>query len=81
MMDEKVPNHISPIFHDLFIEKYLPRAGLNMVGHSLYPCDDYKVSRARYAWALRVLARMLPGQTLGDMHVFVLQPVITEKPM
>jgi 2-polyprenyl-3-methyl-5-hydroxy-6-metoxy-1,4-benzoquinol methylase len=81
VMDEKVPNHISPIFYDLFIGKYLPRAGLNMVGHFLYPCDDYKVSRACYAWALRILAFMLPGHTLGDVHIFVLRPVIKETRM
>jgi 2-polyprenyl-3-methyl-5-hydroxy-6-metoxy-1,4-benzoquinol methylase len=78
VMDEKVPNHISPIFYDLFIGKYLPRVGLDMVRHFLYPCDEYKVSRAYYAWALRILAHMLPGHTLGDVHIFVLRPVIKE---
>lgn len=78
MMDERVPNHISPIFSDLFIREYLPRAGLTMVGHHLYPSNDYRVTRQRYAWALRIVARMLPGHTLGDVHVFLLQPVMEE---
>ncbi len=74
MMDEKVPNHISPIFYDLFIRDYLPRTGLKLMEHQLYPPNGYKVSRAHYAWAFRILARMLPGHTLlGDIHIFVLQ--------
>ena len=81
MMDEAVPNHISPIFHDLFVRAYLPRTGLSMVAHLLYPRDGYIVTRARYAWVLRTLARVLPGHALGDMHVFVLQPVIKETSM
>ena len=67
MMDEKVPNHISPIFYDLFIRTYLPRAGLYPVGHFLYPPDNYRVSRSQYASVLRILARVLPGHTLGDI--------------
>ena len=79
-MDEKVPNHISPIFYDLFIRTYLHRSGLNVVAHLLYPPDGYIVTRAHYANVLRILARVLPGHTLGDIHVFVLQPVIKEQP-
>jgi 2-polyprenyl-3-methyl-5-hydroxy-6-metoxy-1,4-benzoquinol methylase len=73
MMDEKVPNHISPIFHDLFTRQYLPRAGLKLLEHHFYPTKGYKVSRAYYAWVFRLLAMLLPGNTLlGDVHVFVL---------
>lgn len=78
MMDRRVPNHITPIFYDLFVRQYLPRAGLTLVEHHVYPENGYKVSRARYAWALRGLARILPGHTLGDIHVFVLQPIHKE---
>jgi SAM-dependent methyltransferase len=73
MMDEKVPTHITPIFFDLFARVYLPRAGLAVAEHTLYPRDGYRVTRTRYAWALRILARMLPGHTLGDVHVCVLR--------
>jgi SAM-dependent methyltransferase len=79
MMDERVPTHITPIFFDLFTRMYLPRAGLRMEEHALYPSDGYRVTRARYAWALRVLARILPGHTLGDVHVCVLRPTSTEE--
>jgi SAM-dependent methyltransferase len=75
MMDEKVPNHISPIFYDLFIRQYLPRAGLKLVEHHFFPEKGYKVSRPCYSWALRLFALLIPGDTLfGDIHVFVLKP-------
>lgn len=76
MMDEKVPNHISPIFYDLFIRQYLPRAGLKLVEHHFFPTNGYKVSRTYYSWVLRLLGRLLPGKTLfGDIHVFVLKAI------
>ena len=76
MMDEKVPNHISPIFYDLFIRQYLPRGGLKLVEHHFFPEKGYKVSHPYYSWALCLLARLLPGNTLfGDIHVFVLKPM------
>ena len=78
MMDEKVPTHITPVFFDLFSRVYVPRAGLWMAEHALYPGDGYRVTRGRYAWGLRILARMLPGDTLGDVHVCVLRPTLKE---
>jgi len=76
MMDEKVPNHISPIFYDLFIRQYLPRAGLKLVEHHFFPKNGYKVSRKSYSWLLRFLARLLPGNTLfGDVHISLLKPI------
>ncbi len=76
MMDEKVPNHISPVFYDLFIRQYLPRADLKLVEHLFFPENGYQVSRKRYSWAFRLIARLLPGNTLfGDVHVFVLKAI------
>jgi 2-polyprenyl-3-methyl-5-hydroxy-6-metoxy-1,4-benzoquinol methylase len=76
MMDEKVPNHISPIFYDLFIRQYLPRAGLKLAEYHSFPKNGYKVSRKSYSWAFRLIARLLPGNTLlGDVHIFVLKPI------
>ena len=76
MMDQAGdPTHISPIFFDLFVRQYLPRAGLRLERHSLYPASGYKVTRARYAWLFRVTSALLPGETLvGDNHVLVLRP-------
>ncbi len=67
--------HISPIFWDLFTRQYLPRARLQLVEHCLYPPRGFQVTRARYAWALRLLGLVLPGAAVvGDNHVFVLRP-------
>ena len=74
MMDEKVPNHISPIFYDLLTRDYLPRAGLKPVEHHFFPKNGYRVSRKSYSWIFRLIACLLPGNTLlGDVHVFVLK--------
>jgi SAM-dependent methyltransferase len=76
MMDEKSdPTHISPIFWDLLQRQYLPRVGLQLVEHLVYPPKGYRVTRGRYAWGVRLLARFLPGACLkGDNHILVLQP-------
>jgi len=76
MMDEKGdPTHISPIFWDLLKRQYLPRVGLRLVDHLVYPSSGHRVTRARYAWGVRLLARLLAGECLeGDNHVLVLQP-------
>jgi SAM-dependent methyltransferase len=77
MMDEiGEPTHISPIFWDLFCRQFLPRSGLRLIEHLLFPPSGYKVTRARYAWAFRLLSMVLPGESvLGDNHVIVLQRV------
>lgn len=75
MMDEKSePTQVSPVFWDLFVRQYLPRARLQLVDHLLYPSDGYKLTRPRFAWMLRLLALFLSGGSLhGDNHVLVLQ--------
>jgi len=76
MMDEiGEPTHVSPIFWDLFNRQYLPRAGLRLVEHHLFPPRDFQLTRRRFAWLMRALARGLRGPALfGDNHVFVLAP-------
>jgi 2-polyprenyl-3-methyl-5-hydroxy-6-metoxy-1,4-benzoquinol methylase len=75
MMDKLgEPTHISPIFWDLFERQFLPRAGLALVEHHLYPHHGYNMSRARYSWVLGSIAKVLPGKCqYGDNHVFVLR--------
>ena len=69
------PTHISPIFVDLLVRQYVPRAGLRLARHILYPVHGYKVTRARYAWLFRVASALLRGEAMeGDNHVFVLRP-------
>ena len=74
-MDEKNPEHISPVFYDLFVRQYLPRAGLSLVSHSVYPENDYPLTARRWLVPLfKTLAKVLPGPAVaGDCHVFVLR--------
>jgi hypothetical protein len=59
----------------LLVRRYLPRAGLRLVAHHLYPRHGYRVTRARYAWICRTLATVLRGHALvGDCRVLVLAP-------
>src|SRR5262249_13845426 len=75
MMDERgEPTHISPVFWDLFVRQYLPRARVQLMEHLLYPPDGFKNTRPLYARVLGALARFLPGECLlGDIHVLVVR--------
>lgn len=79
MMDERGdPTHISPVFWDLLLRQYLPRSGLKLTQHWVYPPHGYKGTRRRYAWAFhlmdQLLAQLLAGEALlGDIHVLLLR--------
>ncbi len=72
-MDEHSdPTHISPIFLDLLQRQFLPRAGLRLGEHLLFPSNGYQLTRKPIAWTLRLAAAAFPGDALvGDIHVFV----------
>ncbi len=74
-MDEHSdPTHISPVFWDLFGRQFLPRAGVKLRERFFFPTNGYQLTRAPIAFALRLLARVSPGDTvLGDNHVLVLE--------
>ncbi len=75
MDDQGEPTHISPIFWDLFVRQYLPRVGLRLLEHHVFPSRSYNLTRPQYAWVFRALSWFLPGDSLqGDNHVLVLQP-------
>ena len=75
MMDEhSEPTHISPIFWDLLQRQYLPRAGLKLKHHLVFPEHGYQLTRGSYSLALRSLKWMFRGECLeGDNHVLILQ--------
>lgn len=75
MMDEQGdPSHISPIVWDLFVRQYLPRAGLRLKEHLLFPPDRLAATRGRYMPMVKALALILQGPgVLGDNHVAVLE--------
>jgi len=40
MVSRFTPEHLSPIFYDLMVHHYLPRAGLRLAEHTVYPSRD-----------------------------------------
>jgi 2-polyprenyl-3-methyl-5-hydroxy-6-metoxy-1,4-benzoquinol methylase len=73
MMDEvSDPTHISPIFSDLLRRQFLPRAGLKLSEHLLFPPKGYQLTRKPFALPLALAASVFPGDSvLGDNHIFV----------
>jgi 2-polyprenyl-3-methyl-5-hydroxy-6-metoxy-1,4-benzoquinol methylase len=73
MMDEvSDPTHISPIFSDLLRRQFLPRAGLKLSEHLLFPPKGYQLTRKPFALPLALAAAVFPGDSvLGDNHIFV----------
>ena len=66
------PTHISPIFSDLLRRQFLPRAGLKLSEHLLFPPNGYQLTRKPLAWPLALAAAVFPGDSvLGDNHIFV----------
>jgi 2-polyprenyl-3-methyl-5-hydroxy-6-metoxy-1,4-benzoquinol methylase len=74
-MDEySEPTHVSPIFWDLLERQLLPRAGVKLREHFVFPPAGYQLSRKPVGRALARLASLLPGDVLlGDNHVLVIE--------
>lgn len=74
-MDEhSEPTHISPIFFDLLRRQFLPRAGLLLREHLVFPPKSYQLTRKPLTWAFRLASLVFPGDALlGDNHIFVLE--------
>jgi 2-polyprenyl-3-methyl-5-hydroxy-6-metoxy-1,4-benzoquinol methylase len=66
------PIHISPIFLDLLRRQFLPRAGLRLREHHVFPPNGYQLSRKLIVWTFRIAAAAFPGDCiLGDNHLLV----------
>ena len=74
-MDEHgEPTHISPVFLDLLRRQFLPRAGLRLREHLLFPPNGYQLTRRPLALTLRLASVVFPGEALmGDNHIFVVE--------
>jgi len=74
-MDSNSPGHITPIHLDLFRRQIVPRTGLELVEHFVYPKGGFPLTGRRYFlpffWLFVPLMRG-PALT-GDSHVFVLK--------
>lgn len=74
-MDEhSEPTHISPVFFDLLQRQFLPRAGLRLRDHLVFPPNGYLLTREPIASTLRLVSFAFSGDALlGDNHIFVLE--------
>lgn len=77
-MDERSePTHISPVFFDLLRRQFLPRAGLRLRDHLVFPPNGYQLTRKPLSWALRLASFAFSGDALlGDNHVFVFEAAL-----
>lgn len=76
-MDEHgEPTHISPVFFDLLRRQFLPRAGLRLREHLVFPPNGYQLTRKPIAWTLRLVSFVFSGEALlGDNHILVVEAV------
>jgi 2-polyprenyl-3-methyl-5-hydroxy-6-metoxy-1,4-benzoquinol methylase len=74
-MDERSePTHISPVFFDLLQRQFLPRAGLRLRAHLVFPPNGYQLTRKPLAWAMRLASFAFSGEALlGDNHILVVE--------
>jgi 2-polyprenyl-3-methyl-5-hydroxy-6-metoxy-1,4-benzoquinol methylase len=73
------PTHISPIFWNLLVRRYLPSAGLRLIEHHLYPPGGFRAGRPVYRRIIRWLAPTLrQSNLLGDNHVIVVRRAVDD---
>lgn len=74
-MESNSPGHITPIHLELFQRQILPRTGLKLVEHFVYPKGKFPLTARRYLVPFYWLAvPFMSGPALtGDSHVFVLK--------
>jgi SAM-dependent methyltransferase len=74
-VDAAAPEHITPIFYDLFVRQYLPKAGLRLVAYQVHPKNDYPLTGRRWVVPFFLAgARLMRQPRLrGDCHVFILK--------
>ena len=69
------PTHVSPIFWDLLVHKYLPRAHLEIAVHAVYPDGGFVAGRTIYRDLMSLARPLLRGtRRAGDNHILVLVP-------
>jgi SAM-dependent methyltransferase len=81
-MNKNSPEHVTPIYLDLFIRKIVPPSGLTLIDHFEHPKNDYPLTARRYFVPFfRMLAPFMKGAALaGDCHFLVLRKTEAQKP-
>lgn len=75
IMDYHSPEHISPIFLDLFKRQMVPRAGLQLEESFVHLEESFPLTARRYLvpFFYLLMPLMKGGALAGDCHVFVLK--------
>ncbi len=69
------PTHISPIFWDLLVQKYLPRTHLEIAVHTVYPEAGFVAGREIYRDLMSLMSPVIRRNCrAGDNHILVLTP-------
>jgi 2-polyprenyl-3-methyl-5-hydroxy-6-metoxy-1,4-benzoquinol methylase len=69
------PTHISPIFWDLLVRKYLPRTRLQIAAHTVYPEAGFVAGRDIYRELMSLMSPVIRrNHRAGDNHILVLTP-------
>lgn len=66
--------HITPVFYDLCVRRWMPQAGLRLTSYRTYPEHGYRAvpSWTTYLWTL--MTYLIHGRGLaGDTSIFVMQ--------
>lgn len=81
-MDKNSPEHVTPIYLDLFVRKIVPPSRLTLIEHFEHPENDYPLTGRRYFVPFfRLLAPLMKGSALtGDCHFLVLKKIEAQKP-
>jgi SAM-dependent methyltransferase len=76
-MDEhSEPTYVSPIFFDLLQRQYLPRAGVRLREHLVFPPNGFQLTRKPLAWGLRLASLAFSSRSiLGDNHVLIIEAI------
>lgn len=66
--------HITPVFYDICVRRWMPQAGLRLIGYRTYPEHGYLAVRPWTANLWTLLTRLIHGRGLaGDTSIFVMQ--------
>lgn len=79
-MNKNSPEHVTPIFLDLFVRKIVPASGLQLIEYFVYPKNAFPLTGRRYFVPFfRLLAPFLSGPALtGDSHFLVLKKMSSQ---
>lgn len=81
MVSKYTPEHIMPIFYDLMVNHWIPRAGLTLIEHRVYPpgrllAEDFLYYRPWLYRLVRGISAVIPSMRIcdwGNTNIFTLK--------